>query len=515
MRSLRVAVIGGGPAGLYAARLLKRRHPRWDVTVFECQPPGATFGFGVALHRHALRRLETADAQSIEEIAATGHPLGTWTLRRGSQTLRVVNDHGFGVSRVRLLGVLEKHARAAGVRMETGRVVSLDDVTDADLVIGADGVGSATRKRLANELGVTLESGKLAYIWCGADLPIDGMLLSLAQTTYGALTTHVMPYGDGRCTFQVDADTETVKQLGPGESSERSAQRDSDHGTLALLERVFADILEGQKLRSNRSRWATFTTVTCRRWSHGNVVLIGDAAHTAHYTVGSGTRLAMEDAADLADALDGAESLTDAFLGFEQARRPAVSRLQWRAERSQTWWSSIGARVDLPLPQLFLSYLSRTGATRLSDLASTNGELVADCMRAFAGIEPCGGDIAEQVLAQPFQWNDHSLATRVVDEATLSKDRTVATLPIEDARPWSEESQRLVARARGLADDGVSLVRLTGPPERRALLDRLDVAEQLRLQAGVSTIVAGPSPAREDLALGLLAGRADLVEVPS
>lgn len=503
MHRLRIAVIGGGPAGLTAARLLKGRHPTWDVTVYEHLATDRTFGFGVALHPHLLTRLRAADPAMAAGLAARGHPLLTWTISRPGDRVSVANDHGVGISRVELLTVLEREALRVGARIERGRTVAIDDVT-ADVVVAADGVGSRARRQLGDALGVTAEQGELAYVWCGAEVSTEGMLLSLARLDQGVLAAHVMPYGGGRCTFQVDAHVDTVAALG------------LDERTPDLLEHVFADVLHGARLVAQRPRWARFTTVRCERWWDRKVVLIGDAAHTAHYTVGSGTRLAMEDAAVLADALDGAATIADAFAGYEAARRPTVERLQWRAALSERWWASIDHRFDLPGPRLLVGYLTRTGAVTLPRLGSSDAELVARCLHLLGGRERTRGhgDLAGRVLRQPFAHAGQVVPGRVVDhEGTATGTHEVVTLDIDGVRAWSPAAQPLVDEARRVVTGTGALVRLAGPADRPALLERLDVAEQLRLVAGASTIVQGPGSARDDLALGVLAGRTDLVEI--
>lgn len=483
MTALRVAVLGGGPAGLTAARLLKCQQPTWDVTLFERQPPESTFGYGVGLGWGALKQLREADSALVDDLEAATLGIDTWTIRRDNESISAGNSHGLGIARADLLSILQQHAAAAGVSLRLQQQVSLADVVDADVVIAADGVGSETRQLLADELGASVTQGELAYLWGGAALSLDGMTLSLVRTPAGPIAAHVMPYGAAACTFQVDTRQAVV-------DSWDLASAEADAGTIAVLEAAFADLLQGAQLVAKKSQWSTFPTVTCERWSSGNVVLLGDAVHTAHYSVGSGTGLAVEDAVQLAEALGGSGSLEEAFAAYQLVRQPRVAKLQGRADRSQRWWTSLDLRIDAPLPQLLLSYLTRTGAITLTMVLESNADLVQQCLPLTAG---ASGDLVDRVLTG-----------RVIEP-----DADIPTLSLDGG------TARIVDRALDLATRGVTTVRLVGPAGRDAVLDRLELAERLREQAKVSTVVAGPPQSRDDLALGILTGHTDLIEFSS
>jgi anthraniloyl-CoA monooxygenase len=471
---MRVSIIGGGPAGLCAAGIIKQRQPTWDVELHERQPPEQTFGYGVGLGWSALKRLAAADAATAHEIESRSLTTSTWTIRRDGESISAANSHGVAVSRTELLRVLRRQAIAAGVDVRAGSHVTVADLDAAEVVIAADGVGSETRTKLTNELGASVSAGDLAYMWCGANMALDGMVLALARTKTGPLAAHVMPYAPGVSTFQVDAHTDVVRgwDLAP------TAQ-----ATTALLEEQFADLLGGVHVETKRPDWVTFPTVRCERWSFGNVVLLGDAVHTAHYTVGSGTGLAVDDAVAIADALTGAGSIPDAFASYEASRMPHVVRLQRRAERSERWWSSLNRRIDLPLAQLMLSYLTRTGAVTLANVMETNPSLVDDCRAAVPGAHHTNGD--------------------TIGDAADTPTLTVSTADIA----------LHINAARQLIANGSSLLRLVGPKGRDALMDRFDVAEEIRSQFAVATIVQGSDDTRDDLTLGILTNRTDFVEL--
>lgn len=504
-----IVVIGGGPGGLLAARLLRRRW-RCPVTVFERQPPGSTYGFGVALHDHAMSRLEAVDREAWQALLRLGYPLRRWIMQRDGEQVGIDNDGGLGIGRATALGQLTELAERAGVDVQTGHEVAVDEVGSADLVIAADGVGSATRERLAPALGVHVDPGPIPFVWCGAAVDPGGMLLATAETDDGIFTAHVMPFAPGRATFQVDTEPAALERAGLATASAATPAQESDRATLEYLESAFADVLNGGPLEGNRSRWSIFSTVACDRWWHARTVLVGDAAHTAHYTVGSGTRMAMEDAIALADALDGGGSLEESFIAYEQARRPAVERLQSRARRSQRWWASLRSRFRLPLATLLLSYYTRTGSVSLGDLTRSNRLLLEGCLRLYdPRADPL--DVGGGILASPFPLNGRMLAGRVLGIGHAgASDPKVAYLPAAGVEAWSPASESFCRHAEATRREGAEVLCLTGPPARDAVLDRLDVAEQVRLATRTPVAVEAPPGHRDDLAIGLLTQRIDL-----
>jgi anthraniloyl-CoA monooxygenase len=502
----RVAVLGGGPAGLLAARLLRLSRPDAQVTVVERQRKGGTYGFGVVLHHRAIRRLAEVDPPTHQAIVKIGHPLQTWALAREGESITVSNEGGLGVGRAALLRVLAEAATRSGARVRRGRAATPAEVADADLVIGADGSTSAARTSFQEHLGVTLDPLDLPYMWCGAPISPDGMLLSLRSTGEGVLAAHVMPYAGDRSTFQVDADRATLKASGL--LPERPFDEPhSDARSMGYLERLFSAELGGARLEGNRSRWSTFITVSCQRWWHGRLVLVGDAAHTAHYTVGSGTRMAMEDSIALVGALDGHDSLAGALTAYEAERQPAVRHLQTRARRSQRWWLTVRHRVDQPLPRLMLSYLTRTGSPDHRGVAAANPDLLSRAARLLPGADLAAPRPAEIIAPCPLPLANRSFPTRLIrgSEGSLG----VVVIDVSSVEAWTEGSEDLVARARTAVVGGAEIVLLAGGAGANDLLDRLAVAEQVKLQAGVPVAVEGSPEELEDVALGVLAGRAD------
>ncbi|RJQ85553.1 FAD-dependent monooxygenase [Amycolatopsis panacis] len=499
MQPRRVAVLGGGPGGLYAARLLKLAYPACEVQVHEQGEPDATFGFGVGLASGTQRNLESADPDTLRELVATGvrHDM---TMQVRGQRVRVRNDRLIGVARTELLAVLQRHAEKAGVQLEFGVRPSSAEL-DADLVVAADGVSSATREE--GSFGAHVETGEGLYLWCGADFSLPDAVFAPVETEYGTFVAHAYPYSGGRSTFLIETDERTWRNAGFDRTTvalEGAPPSASDEESLRYLEKIFAGQLRRHRLIGNRTRWLRFRTVRCERWSDGNVVLLGDAAHTAHFSIGSGTKLAMEDAIGLVAVLRDSPDLATAFARYEALRRPAVERLQELARRSQLWWESFPSRLDLPVERLMVAYMSRAGNVSLDRFAGSSPDAVGVALRQYGGTQP-HGDLVQWVLDRPLTHGGRTFPDRV----TVPELKRVHA----DLRnPWSPEADALVARGRGSGG-----VLVTGPAARSDVLTRLDLAERIRLETGELTAVEGPAALREDLAAGLVSGRTDLVSL--
>ena len=315
-----------------------------------------------------------------------------------------------------------------------------------------------------------------------------------------------MPYGPDRSTFQVDTALDTLRASDLPAPGEPIDGEDNDARSMGLVGRVFAAELEGARVEGNRSRWSTFTTVRCRRWWHGRLVLVGDAAHTAHYTVGSGTRMAMEDSIALVAALDGHGTLASALDAYEAERMPAVAHLQTRARRSQGWWLSVRHRVEAPVPRLMLSYLTRTGSPDHRGVAATNPELLSGAARLLPGADPEARRPSEMIASSPLPLADRTVPSRLLREAVRVRLAAVDAAGVE---AWTPAADAVVSRARAAIDQGAELVLVRGMDGRGGVADLLAVAEQVRLLAGVPVAAGGSADEEDDLALGVLAGRAD------
>ncbi|MBN9734921.1 MULTISPECIES: FAD-dependent monooxygenase [unclassified Pseudonocardia] len=500
MQPRRVAVLGGGPGGLYAARLLKLAFPTCEVTVHEQGDPDTTFGFGVGLAAGTQRNLAAADPDTLRDLVAAGvrHDM---TLQNGDDRVRVSNDRLIGVARTELLAILQRHAEKAGVVLEFGARRAAHEL-DADLVVAADGVSSATRE--AGPYGGRAGLGRGLYLWCAADLTLPDAVFAPVETEHGVFVTHAYPYSGGRSTFLIETDEATWRRAGFDATTDATPPDASDTTSLRFLERAFAEQLHGHPLIGNRTRWLRFRTVRCDRWSDGGTVLLGDAAHTAHFSIGSGTKLAMEDAIALVEALAGEPGPGAAFARYEEVRRPAVERLQELARRSRLWWESFPSRLDLPAARLMVAYMSRAGNVPLDRFAGTAPDVVAAALEQYAGVPGPHEGLTDWVIGRPLERGDLRFADRTSGAAGL------AALDVRLDDPWSTAGDALVERVRR---DGAGGYRITGPADRAALLTRLDLAERVRRETGALVAVEGPAAFRDDLAAGLVSGRTDLVSL--
>jgi len=537
MRLRHVEIIGGGPAGLFAARLIKERIPHASVRVSERSVPDETFGFGVAFTARTLRAVAEAERATFDRLVAASVPMPPQEMLIDGVSVRAKGTGGgIAIARSRLLAVLLDEAVRAGVEVDLGMERNLSDVRDADLVIAADGAGSRTRADLAGHVGGHVTPGRGVFMWLGCATRLRSNLFVPVRTEHGLFTIHGYPYAGELSTLGVEADTGTWRRAGMDTATERTPPTESDAFSLDYLQKAFAGALGGAGLLGNRSRWMHFRTVSLPRWHHENVVLIGDAAHTAHYSVGSGTKMALEDAIVLADSLTTGEepALAGALRRYEDIRRPRVEALQDAAVRSQRWWDSIGHRLDLPAPQVMLAYLSRGGMVSAARLAQSDPGLLRAGLAAFAGTEPADDELADVrtwVLNQPYEGAALRTSGRVLADdgqagyrevpgepaavtasrAAYPDEALAAVLGTDVDDPWSPAADEVLDRCFALAEAGADGIRLQGRPGRAALLDRLALAERIRHQTKLFAVVGAPADCIDDLVDAVVAGRADLV----
>jgi 2-polyprenyl-6-methoxyphenol hydroxylase-like FAD-dependent oxidoreductase len=375
---MRIAILGAGPAGLYLGYLIKRRQPDADIRIVEQNPPDATFGFGVVFSDRALEFLRGDDPDTY---AAIMPQLETWddiTLVHGGERIAIDGIGFAAVGRLKLLQLLQARARSAGIEPEYRRVVTtLDELAAVDLIVGADGLNSLVRRAHEREFGASVRALTNRFAWFGTAKPFATLTQTFRQTEHGHFNAHHYRYAPHMSTFIVEVDEATFARAGLERMSEAEGR--------ALCEQVFADTLDGYPLISNNSIWRRFPIVHNARWAHGNSVLLGDALHTAHFSIGSGTRLAMEDAIalDRALALHG-DDIAAALAAYETARRPVLEKLVGGANASADWYQRFPEHMRLPPLDFAMSYVTRSGRIDIERLRKLSPRFVAQYERANA-----------------------------------------------------------------------------------------------------------------------------------
>ncbi len=387
----RVEILGGGPAGLYAAILLRRRLPQVQVRLTEQNPVGATFGFGVVFSDQALEFLRVDDPDIFDLLTPQMERWRNMTLNhpRGQVTLDGVGFAAIG--RLELIEILRKHAKSLDIDMRFLHPVSSLDELDADLVIGADGLNSLVRRTFEDQFAPTMDCFSNHFAWFGTNRSFDTLTQTFVKTEQGAFNAHHYRYAPERSTFIVECDHATFETYGFGEMSEdRSA---------SICESIFSDVLGGAALATNKSMWRQFFRLWCENWVAGRHVLLGDAAHTAHFSIGSGTRLAMEDAIALVRALVEHPDVDKALATYQAQRQPIARKIVNAANTSATWYEGFASKMDLAPLDFAFDYITRSGRVDMGRLRAMAPGFMAryEADKANAGtatsiVDPVGDD---------------------------------------------------------------------------------------------------------------------------
>ena len=352
---MRTAIIGAGPAGLFLSLLLKRRRPRDEVIVLEQNLRGATFGFGVVFSDGALEFLRAGEPEIFKLLEADMERWPEQKIVHCDEAV-LVDGNGFAaIARLKLLITLERLCERAGVRVEHGRPIgALEELSAFDLVVGADGVNSMVRRSLAGRLQPRIRHLTNKFAWYGTAKAFDCLTLTFRQNEHGHFVAHHYRYAPDMSTFIVECDAATWYRAG--------LDRMSDEESRMYCERVFAPDLDGRPLISNRSIWRNFPLLWTPQWTADNVVLIGDAARTGHFSIGSGTRLAMEDSIAMAAALEvHGENIAEGLAEFERTRKPIAEKIVTAANASSYWYERISEKMALAPWQLAYDYMTRSG----------------------------------------------------------------------------------------------------------------------------------------------------------
>ena len=352
---MRVAVLGGGPAGLYFSYLWRKRRPDDEIALFEQNPAGATFGFGVVFSDRALDFLRADDPETADLVTPAMESWRDVTLIHRGERIGIDGVGFSAIGRLAFLKLLRRRLDAVGVRPRFDTLVrDVRELDGFDLIVAADGINSVVRRAFEGDFRTSVSYLDNKFAWFGARKPFDSLTQTFVETEHGAFNAHHYRYAPDMSTFIVECDRATWLRAGFDRLGEAEGR--------AICERAFADVLEGEPLVSNKSAWRNFPWIWNDRWSHGNMVLVGDALHTAHYSIGSGTRLALEDVVALVNALEAHEGdLRAGFKAYEAARRPVVEKLVRASRASAEWYEGFADHMRLAPLDFAHSYITRSG----------------------------------------------------------------------------------------------------------------------------------------------------------
>jgi 2-polyprenyl-6-methoxyphenol hydroxylase-like FAD-dependent oxidoreductase len=351
---VRIAVVGGGPAALWFARTLKRAEPKHQIAIYEQNTAGATYGFGVVFSRRAIEMLRDADPDALAAIVPAMEMWDGQTMVHRDETVLIDGGGYAGIERITLLTLLREQCARAGVELSyERRITNMEELASSDLVVAADGANSIVRQTFAREFGTVQHSLSNWFAWFGVDVPYATHTLTFRSSATGRFVAHHYRFRPDRGTFLVECDARTWTGLG--------LDRLTDEHRKRVVEDVFAPELRGQPLIENKSQWRNYVTVTNQRWSHNRFVLIGDALRTAHFSIGSGTRLAIDDATALASAIAATSGVPEALARYEATRRPTVDRFIEAARASYLWYEALRDKMELEPMDLAYDYMMRTG----------------------------------------------------------------------------------------------------------------------------------------------------------
>src|SRR5712671_2702244 len=391
---MKAVVVGGGPAGLYFALLAKKANPSDQFTVIERNPPDATFGWGVVFSEETLGALRDADYETYSEI---GESFARWNAIDIYYRDTMVRSRGHvfaGISRKVLLNILQRRCRALGVRLEFEREVrDLAELEGADLIVGADGINGLVRRTYGEFFKAQVLTHPTKYVWFGSDMPLDAFTFIFRRNEHGLFQVHAYPFDAHTCTFIVECPEDAWRRAGLESATEAES--------IAYCEALFQPELRGRRLMSNRSLWVNFATLRQESWHHGNVVLLGDAAHTAHFSIGSGTKLAMEDSIALVDALRRHRDLSAALNDYEMERQPIVERLQEAALESSSYFEHVSRYAHFDPRQFAFNLLTRSRRITYINLTQRDPELVRTVDSWFAAAATGSPDGAVRLSPPP------------------------------------------------------------------------------------------------------------------
>jgi anthraniloyl-CoA monooxygenase len=502
--AIRVACIGGGPGGLFFSILLKRARPDIDVVLIERNQPTDAFGFGVVFSDRTLQQIDDADSVMRDALEQHGVHWDSIAVSLKGQTHSFAGNGMAAIHRKVLLRILQEEAAAVGVELRFGTEFSeLSELSDFDVVVGADGANSRVRDLLEVDLGQSVETAVAKFIWFGTTYPFERLTFVHQASEHGVFAAHAYPIGQGLSTFIVETDEATWRAAGLDGFDPTTPPGPSDEVSQEYLRTLFAAQIDGYPLVANNSRWANFRTRRTRLWHSGNVVLLGDAVHTAHFSVGAGTKMAMEDAIVLAREIAGMDGDLEAALQrYEAERQPEVARIQDAAGPSLSWWEHFGTYYESLQPLDFAFHFF----SRSMDIARMGRR------------DP---ELAQTVTAA-WRHRHHALPLEsdlVVGDTVFAGRRLTLTESDGSTELSDDEDARLVVDAVVTAPDeasGVPAVEIPGTSgpvviDGGTSLTRTLLAERVRFDLKRIAIVVDDELDDAGAATLLLSGRADAV----
>ncbi|WP_371781212.1 bifunctional salicylyl-CoA 5-hydroxylase/oxidoreductase [Streptosporangium subroseum] len=412
---MKIAIVGGGPGGLYLAALMKGLDATHEVTVWERNAPEDTFGFGVVFSDETLGGIESADQVIYRKMESR---FARWTdidIEFNGRPFTVGGQGFAAMSRKELLRLLQDRVAELGVTVRYRSMApDVDELRSAyDVVVAADGLNSTVRAKYADFFGTTLDHRRNKYVWLGTDLVFEAFQFFVKETEWGTMQIHGYPFSERGSTFIVEMHEDVWRRAGFGRTeSEEFPPGASDEYAVARIKEIWAKELDGHEILTNNSKWLNFTTVRNTGWHHGNVVLLGDAAHTAHFSIGSGTKLAMEDALALAACLHENPTVEAALQAYEAERKPVVESTQRAAQASLEWFENIGMYTGQEPAQFCFNLLTRSRRITFENLRDRDAGFAGLIEADFARVS--GSDQVAPAMFQPIRIGELELKNRVI-----------------------------------------------------------------------------------------------------
>ncbi|NMT62714.1 bifunctional salicylyl-CoA 5-hydroxylase/oxidoreductase [Marinobacter orientalis] len=407
---MKITVIGGGPGGLYAAILMKKQWPDYDITVYERNAPDSSFGFGVVFSDETLGFLDDYDNPSYEAIRRSFAYWDNVDVHFKGEVIRCAGNGFCGCSRLTLLQILQDRCQEVGVHLNFNtEIESVDQFSDSDLIIAADGIGSFIREQYKDWFQPQVDLRRNYFCWLGSSRELDAFKYFFRETQHGPVVSHSYQYEPGRSTWVIEMPPETWEGFGFGQMLEEEYTK--------VIEDIFAEELDGHSFITNRSLWRRFPAIRNKHWVKDNIVLLGDSQHTAHYSIGSGTKLAMESAIALFEAMKTNSEVPAALTAFERDRRTDVEVTQHAADVSLSWFENMGRYWDMEPLQFAFGCMSRSKKLTYENLRLRDQAFVDQCTEVFnRQVQAAGFDVDTDTppMFTPFQLREMTLDNRVV-----------------------------------------------------------------------------------------------------